>query len=257
MRLLFFSCFLCLNFSTIAQEITVGPEFGINIIDLKNSKNSNNYNICWNGGVTTHIKFNDYLGIKSGVQLAQRKKYYESFDTSTFEIFGFDPSSLGIPGVNFNVYHYTTGIQNQLGIEIPVMPSFSYENFSVYAGPYFHFMVGAWSRETEEKYTPFLQTIEIDSIDESGFLSAFFPQAHTTSFSESSSKENLRIFDFGFKAGISWSANNLVTSVNYNLGLPDYRIDRGTSTINRHSFFYINLSYQFVVLKKKSARSIN
>ena len=69
---------------------------------------------------------------------------------------------------------------------------------------------------------------------------------------ESSSKENLRSFDFGLKAGISYRMDNFSVNLSYLYSIPDYRVDRGDLDLQRHSYFQASVNYNFRLGKQKN-----
>ena len=238
---------------SFSQSISFGPEVGFNTILLQKNEFGNEFRLGWNSGAAFNWNITDYLSLRTGVYFSQHQKNYFGSDPYEFIVFGYDLNDLGIPGADFNVYTKTAGVTSQYGIEIPIMASYNYKGFSVFAGPYMHFMVRAWTREKTETIIPFLQTFNIDSLDPTGFISFLFPPAYEENFTESSSKENLRTFDYGFKCGLSYEANDFRTSGYYTLGIPDYRIDRGANELNNHHYFSFSVAY--LIRTKKSGRS--
>jgi len=237
--------FLFSSTFSIGQKLFLGPEIGTNLILLQKSDLGRNYHLGWFAGGNIEYNFTDYFSVRSGVYFSHRKKRYESADTNELDVLGFDLSSIGINGIDFNVYSKTTGIVSQFGIEIPLLATFNFKGFSIFGGPYIHAMTGAWRKETTENRIPFLQTFDIDSLDPSGFLKYFFPPAESTDFSESSSKDNLNCFDYGFKFGTSYASENFRINFYYTLGIPDYRLDRGTDEKNAHHYYTVSLNYNF------------
>lgn len=234
-----------LSLTSFGQKLKLGPEAGSNLIMLYKSDLGRDYHLGWFAGTSVEYDMTDFFSLRSGVYLSQRKKRYESFDTLPMNIFGFDPEDLEIPGVDFSMYQETVGVQTQLGIEVPMLASFNHKGFSIFAGPYIHFMAGAWSKERTDTRVPFLQTFNIDSIDPSGFLKYLFPPAHSTDFTESSSKENLRVFDYGFKAGMSYGDGPLRSNFYYTIGLPGYLVDPGLNDPNPHHYYTLSVTYNF------------
>ncbi|MBK6527892.1 MAG: hypothetical protein IPG07_21475 [Crocinitomicaceae bacterium] len=70
--------------------------------------------------------------MRSGLYFSHRKKMYGSADTSEFTVFGFSPSELGIPGVDFNVYSKTKGVVSQFGLELPLLACLNLKEFSIF-----------------------------------------------------------------------------------------------------------------------------
>lgn len=232
-----------------AQTFSAGPELGSNVILLEKTELGRNYHLCWYAGGNAEYYLTDYISFRSGIYFSQRKKIYEAEDTSELTVFGFEPDDLGIPGADFSVYTKTKGVTSQFGLEMPFLTAFNFKGISVFAGPYIHFMVGAWTKESVDTHIPFLQAFNIDSIDQSGFLGSLFPPAETHDFNESSDKTNLRVFDYGFKTGISYTADFFRLNLNYTLGIPDYRIDRGTDYVKAHQYLSLSVAYNFRIGK--------
>jgi hypothetical protein len=241
------SAFFCLGNFTLAQTWFFGPEVGTNNVMVEKSDLGRNYNLCWYAGGYAEYEMNDFFSLRSGVYFSQRKKMYQSSDTSSLNIFGYDLEDFEIPGVDFSVYTQTKGIVSLFGIEVPVLATFNFKELSVFAGPYMNFLVGAWSKEQKQTQIPFLQTFDIDSLDPSGFISWLFPAPTSSSFSESSSVENMRGFDYGFKAGMGYTHKSFRLNFYYTLGIPDYRVDKGTDKTNAHQYATLSIAYNFKV----------
>lgn len=254
MRLILLSLiFLVANISN-AQKFGFGPELGTNLIMLENTDLGRNYHLGWFAGSKLEYDFFDNFSIRSGVYFSHRKKTFYAEDTSDFSFFGFKPSELGIPGVDFSTYTKTQTVVSLFGVEVPVLAAFKYKGFSAFAGPYFNFGVGAWSKTVEDSYTPFLQAIQIDSIDQSGFLGNFFPDANTHTFYETSEKEDYIKFDYGLKLGMSYELNNIGFNLYYTKGIPGFLVDKESPYNKSHSYFSFTINYN-VVWKKMSQSS--
>ena len=238
---------------TKAQNFGFGPELGTNLVMLEKTNLGRDYHLCWFAGGRVEYKFFDHFSLRSGVYFSHRKKTFTAEDTSQFSLFGFEPSSLGIPGLNFNMYTKTKTVVSLFGVEVPFLATFNHKNFSVFAGPYINFGVGAWSKITEDGNIPFLQAIEIDSIDDSGFLSFFFPDGQTHSFYETSDRTNFLKFDYGLKTGISYEANNLGFNLYYLLGIPGFMVDKEHVQNKPHRYFSFTINYN--IDWKKQSRS--
>lgn len=228
-----------------AQNWSVGPELGSNAVMVEKSDLGRDYHLCWYAGIHGAYQVNEFFSVRSGVYFSQRKKMYQSADTSALNVFGYDLNDLGIPGVDFSVYSQTKGIVSLFGIEVPALATFNVKEFSFFAGPYMNFLVGAWSKERTDTQIPFLQTFDIDSLDPTGFISFLFPPPTSTRFSESSSVSNMRGFDFGFKTGMSYTHKAFRMNFYYTFGIPDYRKNRGTDTYNAHQYATLSVAYNF------------
>ncbi|MBK7130876.1 MAG: outer membrane beta-barrel protein [Crocinitomicaceae bacterium] len=229
-------------------QFYTGPELGFNAIMLYEDGLGKHYQPGWFTGGMAEYKFNDYFSLRSGIYFSQHKQYNSTKDTSQFEVFGFDPEDLGLSGVDFSVYANTRTTISQFGIEVPVLASFNYYGVSIFAGPYFHFMTHAWTKEIKDTHIPFLQTFNIDSLDPTGFLSFLFPPAESSSFSESSSKENLRVVDYGLKLGAAYSVDGFMFNLYYTLGIPSYLTTDENGP--NHSYFTTSIGWKFGFKKK-------
>jgi hypothetical protein len=241
--------FACLGFNALthAQTWSFGPELGTNTVMVEKSDLGRDYHLCWYAGGHVEYELNDFFSLRSGVYFSQRKKMYQSSDTSSLNVFGFDLEDFEIPGVDFSVYSQTKGIVSLFGIEVPALATFNFKELSFFAGPYMNFLIGSWSKEETNKQIPFLQTFDIDSLDPTGFVAWLFPPPTSTSFSESSSIKNMRGFDFGFKTGMGYTHKSFRLNFYYTFGIPDYRKDKGTDNTNAHQYASLSIAYNFRV----------
>lgn len=245
--------FLCFGINSNSQKLSFGPELGTNLVMLEKTDLGKNYHMCWFAGSKVEYDFFDYFSLRSGVYFSQRKKMFSSEDTSEFSILGFKPSDLGIPGVDFSTYTKTQTVVSLFGVELPILAAFKYKGFSAFAGPYFNFRVGAWSKTVEDSYTPFLQAIQMDSIDQSGFLTKFFPAATTHTFYETSEKKDYLKVDYGFKFGMSYEVNNIGFNLYYVQGIPGFMVDKKNVLSTPHRYFSFTINY--AIDWKKSSQS--
>ena len=235
---------ILLNSIYVNAQLYIGPEVGTNLITMRNKDIGKEFNLGWHGGIRTSYFFSDYFSLTGGVYFTEKRQAYSSLDTAAVEVFGFSLEDL-IPGINLDQYTSTIGSVSQYYIQIPIMASYKLDNFSLSAGPFVGFMIRAWSREESSTDVPFLKVIDMSTIDSTGFLTALLPPAESTTFTETSSKSNLRIFDYGFKAGLSYQVNSLGFNLSYLFSLTDYRIDRGDLDLQRHHYFQFSINYDF------------
>ena len=247
MKKLLAAAIIFLGFSgkMMAETWSFGPELGTNLVMIEKTDLGRNYNLCWYAGGNVEYKLTDFLSVRSGVYFSQRKMMYESADTTSMNIFGFDMEDIGIPGVDFSIYSQTKGVVSLFGLEVPLLASFNFKEVSFFAGPYMNFLTGAWSKEETHTQIPFLQAINMDSIDQSGFISSFFPPATSTSFKETSSVSNMRGFDYGFKAGAGYTHKGFRLNFYYTFGIPDYRQDKGVDISRAHQYASVSIAYNF------------
>ncbi|MFT5819765.1 MAG: hypothetical protein ACI8ZM_000990 [Crocinitomix sp.] len=244
--------FLLIAGTVNAQKIKFGPELGFNMISLESSDLGNSFAPGFHGGVNFEYNFTDNFYLRSGIFATQKRQAYSSNDTVLVNLFGFE-DLIGIDGVNLESYTATSGRITQMYLELPLMAGYKYEGFSVYAGPYFAYMLSARKKEIKSIDTPFLRTVDVATLVPDGFdagiLLATLPAAEETTFSESTSKANLRQFDMGLKAGISYEFNNLMANINYQYGFSDYQTT-SKDALENHSYFQLTLNYNFGIGRK-------
>lgn len=228
-----------------SAQFIAGPEFGTNLTQMEKTDLGINYHLGWHGGVRTEYHFNDFFSLSGSILFTQKQKSYLDADTSAIEILGFNLEDIGIPGADFNEYTSIRGNISQYYIQLPFQARYSLNNFSIAAGPYIGFMVHAWTKQTSSSEIPLFKTIDFDSIDPTGFLQLLLPPAESSDFTESSSQQNLRTFDYGFKTSLDYRVNQVGLHLSYLFGLPDYRIDRGAFDLSRHHYFQFSVSYLF------------
>jgi hypothetical protein len=239
--------------STYSQKrIKIGPELGMNLIKVEDQEIGNDYQPSWHGGGVFEYQFTDWFSLKSGVYFDQKRQGYQTKDTTGFPLFGLFDSTFTIPGVDLNTYNTTDSRQSQYYFQIPILAKFSWKGLSAYAGGYGAYMFAARRKDNTVSTSPFMSTIDIGSlIGENPLVSAFLPAAYKEEFTESSTKENLRAFDYGIKGGVSYEKDNFSVNCAYLLGAPDFRIDKGIDSRKRHQFFQFSVSYLFGLGKRK------
>lgn len=239
----------------ITQDILVGPELGINLIQIEKQDVGNNYQPGAFAGLAAEYRFNDHVSLRTGVYFSQGRNQTTDFDTTELNLFGLiDPST--IEGVDLNTYSTTTNRITQNYIQIPIMAKYAYNNFSAFGGGYVGFQVSGKTKSTTVSRTPFMSTIDIASIDPSGFAASFLPAANESLFEERSDKTNLRSFDYGFKAGFGYQMESFNINASYQYGIPDFRTDRGEKELQRHQFFQLSLSYMIALTFNESKSRI-
>lgn len=245
--------FLFLASFSFGQRIHVGPELGMNAIQIERHDFGKDFQPGWFAGIAFEYDFLDFFAIKSGFYYAQKRQAFGSNDTTKFallEELGFE-----IPGVNFDSYVSTEGRQVQNYFELPVMAQYQFKEFSGYFGPYFGWMFNARSIEREETYAPFTQAIDFNEFDDSGTISSFLPAPFTEEIIEKSTQKNLRIFDYGMKVGVAYQSYNVGINIAYQFGFPDYRINKGENDLQNHQYFQISLNYMFNLGIKQESHS--
>lgn len=230
---------------SFAQKMRLGPEIGMNLLKIESSKLGKDYQPGLHGGATFEYDFFEWMSVKTGFFYTQKKQSYEEFDTVPLVLFGFDPSDLGLEGIDFNTYSETNGRYNQHHFELPVLANFKWEGINVGIGGYCSFLFNANSKEITESRSPFMQFIDFSSFDESGLLTSFLPKAYDESTSSSSSPSNLRQFDLGFKASIGYQYDQVGFHAAYQYGMLDFRQLNTTTTKIPHQYFQFSVNYLF------------
>lgn len=228
----------------IAQNIHIGPEIGMNIIKVETPQIGNNYQPSWHAGLNFKYDFNNWLAINTGVYYTQKRQSYSSADTTLFPLIGLLGLS-DVNGIDFNTYSQTTGRHTQNFIQIPIMASFKYEDFSLNMGGYIGFQFSSRTKELEVSNTPFVSVIDLSTIDQSGFTTFFLPPPSEETYTESSNNSSLRTLDYGLKIGASYTMENLSLNAHYLYGFADYRLSQGENPKQVHQYFQISLSYLF------------
>lgn len=234
-----------------AQKLKLGPEIGFNMISMESSDLGNSFTPGFHGGANVEYHFTKNFYLRSGIFATQKRQSYSSNDTVLVNLFGLE-DLIGIDGVNLQSYTATRGRIAQLYIELPLMAAYKYKGLSVFAGPYFAYMLTAQKKEIKSVDTPFLRTVDVatlvpDGID-ADLLLATLPPAEETTLTESSSKANLRPLDIGLKAGISYQFDNLTANINYQYGFFDYQTT-SKDVLDNHSYFQLSLNYNFGIGK--------
>lgn len=241
-KLLFIVTVIACN-SVLAQKIYVGPEAGINIINVQKEEIGRDFQLGIHAGASFEYNLNDWFALNSGLYFTQTKQGGQDFDTTPFEIVGFDLGALGLSGIDMNTYSSTEYRQTQNYFQIPMMGTFKWKNIRLSLGGYGGFMLSANRKESFVSDTPFLNTIDLSSLGIPEFLLMFLPESHEESFSESSDKDDLRAFDYGLKGSLGYQSDNFGINVAYVFGLPDYRTEYEDR--KRHRYIQISARYMF------------
>ena len=258
-RNLLLLCSILLSTQLFAQKMYVGPEIGMNLIQVQEQEIGNDFQPGWYGGLAFDYKFNDWLSLRTGAYFSQGKHSYSAEDTSQLDLLdSFLDSSFAIPGIDMNTYTSTYGRTTQHYIQIPVQANFAWNGLNLFLGGYVGFMVGSKQKETTTQRTPFMETLDISALDPTGgLLSAFLPPAYAEDFSESTGTEGYRMFDYGFKGGLGYQYEQFGFQAAYSFGLPDYRLESGEEEILRNKFFQFSIRYMFPLGVKTGTSSIH
>lgn len=255
-KTIIFSTTLFTSGMCFSQSIYVGPELGINIIQVEKQDIGRDFQLGFYGGGFFEYQLNKSFSLKSGLYLSQTKQSYISNDTTAFDFFGLADSTMTIQGIDLNTYNTTTNRQTQNYIQLPILANYKWKNINIFAGGYIGFMISSNRKEGTVSTTPFMSIIDVDSLDPTGFFSSFFPKPYEESFQETSDKTNLRIFDYGIKAGLGYEFDKLGVNCSFNYGIPDFRNERGELKLQNHLSFQLSAFYLIELGKSKSKSSL-
>lgn len=239
-----------------AQTMSVGPELGMNLIQIEKQEIGNNYQPGWYGGLMYDYKINDYLSIRSGIYYSQGRHGYSSADTNIVSFLeDIVDSSMMVPGLDLNTYTTVEGRQSLHYVQIPLQANFSWKKIQLSLGGYVGFLVGANQKEKTTEETPFLTTVDLESIDPTGFLSLFLPPAYQETTSNTSDTDGLRTFDYGLKGSLGYEIDQFGVRASYSFGLPSYRSSDNNPVI-RNKYFQFSIYYLFPITGNSGSSSI-
>jgi len=246
--------FLLFFFQLSAQKMLLGPEIGMNLVKVDEQDFGDNYQPGFYAGGAFEYQFENFLSLKTGFYVSQKRQAYSAADTSLSEIFSFIGTA-SIPGVDLSTYTTTYSRQSQTYLEIPIMAGARWKGLEVFGGGYFGFMMVSKRKDKEVSNTPFISTIDIEALlgdlgGAGGFLTSLLPQAYEESLVESTENSNLNFLDYGLKAGVGYSKDQFGFYVNYNFGLSDFRKDKMDLKKQTHQYFQFSLRYMFEISKK-------
>lgn len=255
MKSLFTLLTIAIGLNVSAQDLFIGPEIGLNFIQIEKQDIGNDYQGGLFVGAAVEYKFNKALSLRTGIYYSQGRQQTRDFDTTELNLFGLnDPSAIG--AVDLNTYTETTNRYTQHYLQLPITANFSYKNFNVFGGGYLGVKIADKLKSESFSNTPFMSTIDLASLDPTGLVSSFLPAANESSFDESTDNSNLRSFDYGVKAGIGYELESFNINASYQFGIPDFRTDRDDSEIQRHQFFQLSISYMIGVKFNQSKSRI-
>jgi hypothetical protein len=235
-----------------AQKLKLGPELGFNMIPMATNYLGTNFQPGFHAGVNVEYQFGDHFSVRSGVFASQKRQSFQSSDSALVNLFGLE-DLIGIENVNLYSYTELDRTYSQFYVEMPLLATYHYKQFSFSAGPYFAYLLSSRRREIKTIDTPFLRVVDVEALAPDGVdvavLLATLPPAEETTFTESSSKSQLRLFDMGFKAGIRYQMDDFGVNLNYQYGIFDYQTT-SKDVLENHSYFQLTLNYNFGIGKK-------
>lgn len=267
-------CFL-MAYSHSSAQLFVGAELGSNVIQMEETDLSQPYELGVHAGPVISYSFNDNFALSTSFMFSQKSKAYSTSSSTPFleelEFFGFGIDDLlpldsaTISGIDMNQYTETNTHVRQLYLEIPVMAEYRVANFRFFGGPYAGFLLSAKTTTQEHINIPLLQVIDISSLDPTGgLLSLFLPPGETNTLTESTYKEGLNTFDYGFNAGVGYMMNNVSFQLSYSRGFTDFRseqtgIEGEPQTEfddDPHQLFRVSVAYLFNLGKQTEGDSM-
>lgn len=223
-----------------SQKIWFGPKTGLNIIPVENTElKGNAYSLGFQAGAAFEYQFNGWFSFSTNPLYSAQRKEYEINETSSFfesisALTSFLPDTLitsyiesASQYVNDTVYSKTKGFLKLGYAELPLMAKFRYSGFSFSSGPYLAILVSNNATEEFTQYIPILKTIE-PSLDTIPLLHqlvvSMFPGSENPVITSNIKSSNVKMFDYGFIADLSYQANsNLTFGIRYTRGIPNYR----------------------------------
>ncbi len=246
-RILYPLLIILLGFTSNAQEMSVGPEVGLNILPLTTNEIGSDYGLGFHGGIKYQFTINEQFALSSGVYYSQLRHTYVGADTSlhsSIELLdGLIPE-----GIDLNTYTEIEGRTSLNYIQLPVTASYSWNGLGISLGGYVGYRVNGLRKERIVERTPFMQILDIESFDTTGFISMFLPPPFTENYETFSNMDNYQNWDYGLIGKLSYQMDPVVFTATYTFGLPDHRIDyEGDLEANR----YYQFSVAYLVPLKK------
>ena len=260
--ILILSSYLAIAQSSLIKKFSVEPFIGMNINKQADNILTNNFFVNSHGGLKLSYEINNQFSTHLGIGLSDRRQSYRRLDTTFvleeyrffLELAGVDVDEiqemLEQNGLKLNRYTETKGIAKLLQLEIPFSLSYTWKSFQFDAGGYVGFLINSSKIEKVDSRIPLLESIEIDSIDQSGILSSFLPASNSSTIEKLSNSDNLDAFIYGLRFGLAYQfKSNVKFYGNYNLDLNQYKIDEDNLLTNNKTFFRVGVSYTIKSVK--------
>jgi hypothetical protein len=240
-----------------AQHIIAGPELGMDVVPLGTNGIHRNYQLGLHAGLGGEYDFTDHFGLRTGLYFSQDRKTTESFSSysllenlqgiiSSFGISNEMIDSLaGAAGVNLNVNEKRSEFLAMNYLMIPVQAAWKMGSTELALGPYAAFNIGGRKKESLTTSSPFLQTVDLASLDTTGFLSLLLPPAESVKITESSLPGYVRSFDYGLLASIVYSTEHLRFGLHYQYGFTDFRNPAPEGSFKSHRALRFSVAWRF------------
>lgn len=255
------NCFVFAQ-NSVLEKFSLEPFLGININKQAENELSNNFHVNAHGGLKFNYKVTNQFSAHLGIGLSDRRQTYKNLDTSFvldeyrffLELAGLDSDeiqeTLEQNGLKLDRYTSTNGLAKVLQLEIPISVSYTWKSFQLDAGGYVGFLINSGKIEKVDSRIPLLESVEIDSLDQSGLISSFLPSSNTSSIDELNNSDDLDSFIYGLRFGLAYQfKSNVKFYVNYNLDLNQYKIDINNLVTNNKSFFRVGVAYKINSVK--------
>lgn len=243
-----------------AQKFSAEPYLGLNIGKQSAASVTNGNHVNFHYGLKGNYEFKSNWTVNLGLGISNRRQEYKSIDTSSvldnaFSFLvpiGIDlteiEETLNDNGINLEEYKEINGVAKLMYLEIPLSVSYKIKSLQFDAGGYAGFLINSSKDQEVRSSIPALQAVDIESLDESGFLSAFLPSASSISEESITNSDNLDSFMYGIRLGVAYNYNSYIKFYgNYNLDLNSYSIDTDNQLTNKRSFFRFGIAY---IIKK-------
>ena len=239
--------FSLLSFASEAQQMVAGPEIGLNVLPLTMDDLGSEYGLGFHGGIKYQFNINEQFSLNSGVYYSQVRHNYFSADTSLHSsiemLEGLIPE-----GIDLSTYTDIAGRANLNYIQLPITGSYTWNGLGVSLGGYLGYRIGGIRKEQFIERTPFMETLDIESYDTTGFISMFLPPSYNEGSDTYSNMENYRVWDYGLIGKLSYQMESVVFTATYSFGLPDHRYDYDDD-LKANRLYRISVTYLLPVKK--------
>jgi len=243
--LLIFSCFFLKGY---AQKWHFGPDLGGNLVAVEQDSFGKDFKPLFHVGGFVSYQFNGFFSLKSGVYFSQKTHTIHQNDTSKLNLFGFEDQIPAGANADLNIYTAIKSRTTQYYVEMPLLATYSYKQFSAFLGPYVGYMVFARSKTETVTNVPLLQAVDVSSLDPTGTIATFLPDPYE--FKESTSKKGLNGIDLGLRGGVGMDFQHVGVALSYNYGLLPFRSKVQSGDVQFYNYFQTTINYKFSCKKK-------
>lgn len=262
---------LSVVFSTTAvfaqKTIYVSPELGFSAEPLRMPEATGNaFHLGINGGLKGHYQFHSNWSVGIGALVSSRKKTFHYEETYREEerinnwiktlgpMFGMneeDTIDITNSFIKINTNNRYSGSHRQLFIDFPVQVSYTYQNFSVYAGGYISLLLRNETVTEMYSETPALDILNTDSFPEFKLITGLlFPNHKKTDITYNTSKNGLQTVDYGLLFGLSYQTGKAVFYTRYMMGMRDYRMENTNDEVYKNHLLQAGIAFRFAVYER-------